>query len=469
MNEILINASPRVTVDEDYGRIIVRPPTHVRKYPVSVTHTNEKSILVFKNLYGINTDEICLKEQTKVYKSIYSITPIKWDSITFIIESSTLTIELTGLARYNIKPMTYVDFPIKGQFNLLKNGHIINTDTLNLPDDEDYKYVDSIGLEQGVKYAYGLQQADMAAGISEVDAVANWEDILLSDKKGRVLRIRYNPKISSFKTVVLEQKIDTIEGTYPFFFRNGNISYKEIPISGLISYQVDELGLFDPEFAKNNSSLSRRGTADFGTSLVEKDEFYLERKYKRAVEDWLRNGEPKYLRTAAEGNFVVRLMNVSLTPNDQLGRRLHSFSATAYEIEDYPDTMLEYNPQDITTNFIRDDNAYIELGTVKHGIKKEGEEVAEPIQISNIAGLLIESFKITNEATEAVTIHKVSTYLKDDEGEAFITLAPGESYTYNVKNAKTIKFERLGARGEETANVRLRANYIGYTIGGGVS
>jgi len=28
-------------------------------------------------------------------------------------------------------------------------------------------------------------------------------------------------------------------------------------------------------------------------------------------------------------------MNVSLTPNDTLGRMIHTFNATAYEIEEY--------------------------------------------------------------------------------------------------------------------------------------
>jgi len=38
----------------------------------------------------------------------------------------------------------------------------------------------------------------------------------------------------------LEQKTNTIGGKYPFIFRNGNVYYKEFPISGLISYQTDE-------------------------------------------------------------------------------------------------------------------------------------------------------------------------------------------------------------------------------------
>ena len=51
--------------------------------------------------------------------------------------------------------------------------------------------------------------------------------------------------------------------------------------------------------------------------------------------DWLTDGKPKIFRSPTEGNFIVRLMNVSLTPLDNLGRMLHSFNCTAYEIAEY--------------------------------------------------------------------------------------------------------------------------------------
>ena len=59
--------------------------------------------------------------------------------------------------------------------------------------------------------------------------------MFLSDGK-KQLKIKYNPKVSSFKDTILEQKTDTIGGKYPFFFKNNQVRYKEIPISGLISY-----------------------------------------------------------------------------------------------------------------------------------------------------------------------------------------------------------------------------------------
>jgi hypothetical protein len=54
----------------------------------------------------------------------------------------------------------------------------------------------------------------------------------------------FNPKVTSFKIDRQEAKIETIGSKFPFIFRNGNVEYKEFPISGLISYQTDEEGLF---------------------------------------------------------------------------------------------------------------------------------------------------------------------------------------------------------------------------------
>ena len=59
-----------------------------------------------------------------------------------------------------------------------------------------------------------------------------------------------------------------------------------------------------------------------------------EREFKLEVLDWLNNGKPKLFRSPGEGNYIVRLMNVSLTPNQQLGRMIYDFTCTAYEVQD---------------------------------------------------------------------------------------------------------------------------------------
>ena len=182
-------------------------------------------------------------------------------------------------------------------------------------------------IEQGIEYIYAIQQYNDSGLISnrlESEKIyADFEDAFLFDGK-RQLKIRFNPKISSFKTDLLETKIETIGSKYPFIFRNGNVSYKEFSISGLISYKVDEEKLFmdykDLEFPSTN--------------LVSEN-LSLERQFKLEVLNWLNNGEPKLFRSPSEGNYIVRLINTSLSPNDTLGRMLHTFSSTAYEIADF--------------------------------------------------------------------------------------------------------------------------------------
>jgi hypothetical protein len=62
--------------------------------------------------------------------------------------------------------------------------------------------------------------------------------------ENRQLRITFNPKVSTFKEVIQESKIDTIGGKFPQFFRNEQTRYKEFSISGLISYLQDPNNMF---------------------------------------------------------------------------------------------------------------------------------------------------------------------------------------------------------------------------------
>jgi hypothetical protein len=65
-------------------------------------------------------------------------------------------------------------------------------------------------------------------------------------------------------------------------------------------------------------------TNDLRTN-ISADNIYNERQFKLKVLEWLNNGEPKIFRSPTEGNYIVRIMNVSLSPLDQLSRMLHTF------------------------------------------------------------------------------------------------------------------------------------------------
>ena len=189
-------------------------------------------------------------------------------------------------------------------------------------------------IEQGYSYKYALQQYNdyglYSNRLESNEILASFEDAFLYDGK-RQLKIKYNPKISSFKTNILQSKVDTIGSKYPFIFRNGNVSYKEFPISGLISYHTDEQFLF---IDKDKILVDQPET-----NLTDKN-IASERIFKQEVLDWLNNGETKLFRSPTEGNFIVKLLNVSLSPNDTVGRMLHTFNCTAYEVSEHNYTTL---------------------------------------------------------------------------------------------------------------------------------
>jgi hypothetical protein len=78
------------------------------------------------------------------------------------------------------------------------------------------------------------------------------------------------------------------------------------------------------------------------TSNLTSENMTTERAFKLKVLEWLTNGKVKLFRSPAEGNYIVRLMNTSLTPNDTLGRMIHTFNSTAYEIAKCTTENLEY-------------------------------------------------------------------------------------------------------------------------------
>ena len=236
---------------------------------------------------------------------------------------------------------------------------------------------DDRSVEQGRKYKYALVQyndygiySGKLIGNDKEYIIADFEHMFLSDGE-RQLKIKFNPKVSSFKNTVLESKTDTIGGKYPFFFRNGDVKYKEIPISGLISYLMDE----DETFIKYKD-LQLDSVNKPTINLVDYN-FTAERDFKLEVLEWLNNGKPKLFRSPAEGNYVIRLMNVSLSPDDKLSRMLHTFSATGYEIMPNDYNTLKANKL-VATEYLVDNsnfwNTIIFSDCLKDGKFKNQEE-----------------------------------------------------------------------------------------------
>lgn len=219
----------------------------------------------------------------------------------------------------------------------------------------------------------------------------DFHDILIS-RGDRQLAIRYNAQIPSMTPVVSRVKIDTLGGRYPKFAENAKIHYRQFQLSGLIIAESDynrkflndldyrqEMAIYDERmqgvYQVRNDTIKETGelTAEYeddegntisqtytnGTysqdiaaadtdikrqkrdaqintrhDLYPKDNWWWERKFREEAIEWLNDGEPKLYRSMPEGNMIVMIDGVSLTPNAQLGRRVWNFSATLYEVGD---------------------------------------------------------------------------------------------------------------------------------------
>lgn len=252
---------------------------------------------------------------------------------------------------------------ICGQFKILRASSLDNYSTWDLmsslkidemvQENSYYPLFKDFTIQQGVKYKYGIQQYynNLVTEILETDEfLCDFEYTFLYDGE-RQLKIKFDPKVSSLKNTILETKQDTIGGKHPIFYRNAKVNYKELPISGLISYLMDdnELFLTNEEIQLASFEPERYSTVSEEESLkgvrtinLTSENILSERLFKLKVLDWLTNGQPKIFRSPTEGNYVVRLMNTSLSPNDTLGRMLHTFSCTAYEIADFTYDNLKY-------------------------------------------------------------------------------------------------------------------------------
>ncbi len=237
----------------------------------------------------------------------------------------------------------------KSDFKIWEDIHIISiTDKQKL----NYTWFDYT-VESGILYHYCIQKVNNIGGRGNVikteqPVMMVFDDMFLVGEN-RQLNIKFNPQVSSFSRTVVESSIQTIGSKYPFIKRNAHVNYRQFQISGLISHLSDKEEYYYSKdaclpdeiistFASSEECYGKyfNEYADFNNQnrISDLNDFTLEREFRDKVIDFLYNGKVKLFKSASEGNILIRLMNISLTPNQQVGRMLYTFNATAYEIDD---------------------------------------------------------------------------------------------------------------------------------------
>lgn len=197
-------------------------------------------------------------------------------------------------------------------------------------------------IESGVWYKYCIQKRDIVGNrgiITKLDTpVMIIFDSLFLNADNTQIKIEFDPQISSFQKVVNDTKIDTIGSKYPYIKRNGATSYRQFPISGLITFLMDTDEVFMKKtdiYSENVIELYNDYNNDEDNRIDIYNDITYERDYREKVMDFLYKHNVKLFRSATEGNILVKLMDITFTPNQTLGRRIYNFQCTAYEVDDF--------------------------------------------------------------------------------------------------------------------------------------
>ena len=274
-------------------------------------------------------------------------------------------------------------------------------------------------IESGVWYKYNFQVIDEAGARSRfIDEsiykpsplMIVFNDVFLT-AGGKQLKITLNNETGSLSYNLQESRTDTIGSQFPWIRRNGAIKYRTFSLGGLISYlgnnemilfsnsensdtnieyqnnlaEKNINGLFyskDDLFPQEISELYQSYNLDNG--ITNYNDIMLEKVFRDKVIDFLLEDRPVLFRSATEGNILIRLMDLSFSPNTQLKNYIYSFGSTAVEIAECNfDNFHKYNIYDsgsidITVDTFNECQIIERIGQINNPIT-EGES-ADGIQ-----------------------------------------------------------------------------------------
>jgi hypothetical protein len=170
-----------------------------------------------------------------------------------------------------------------------------------------------------------------------------------------MIPIRYNPNISNFKYVTQDSVTNTLGGKYPIIRKNGDTKYRQFNLSGTIfadvkygssavgapasllwpfgGDEVQNLDILNGEWGLYKNTNTSNSNLLTLTALSNK--MKIETEVRNLIIDFLYDNKPKLFRSFEEGNMIVHLSGISLTPNKILGRHIYDFSATVNEVCEY--------------------------------------------------------------------------------------------------------------------------------------
>lgn len=282
-------------------------------------------------------------------------------------------------------------------------------------------------VKSGVWYKYCIQKRDENGNRGIVTGMKNpvmieFDDMFLVADNQQV-RIQFNPQVTTFQRVVNDNKVDTIGSKYPYIRRNGATEYKQFQISGLISFLMDDYDIFlsrEKYYGEDNLELYKEYNEEH--RIDDYIEVTWERDYREKIMDFLYKHNVKLFKSATEGNILVKLMDISFTPNQTLGRRIYTFQCTAYEVADNTITNI----------------GYYDIQTINTIIKSNTKD--------NIIDLNKESQSVLGQWNDIILANKEFIHMDPQLGdfsilEEYYKDLSNDNYVTNVNNLSYLRIE----------------------------
>ena len=203
-------------------------------------------------------------------------------------------------------------------------------------------------IKSGIWYKYYIQRIAANGNRGEASnptkAIMTIFDDMFLTTKDKQLKLQFDPSISSFRETFNDSIIETIGSPYPYIRRNGATKYAQFPISGLISFLMDSNEMFTSRKELYGDQKKNYAKYNDTNKISEYKDFIYEKAFRDKVKEFLYEDNIKLFRSPTEGNYLIRLTDVSFTPKPELGRMIWSFSANAIEMaEDTIDNYELYN------------------------------------------------------------------------------------------------------------------------------
>lgn len=196
--------------------------------------------------------------------------------------------------------------------------------------------VDDFTIESGNLYKYNITYIapnQTSYSITEGPVISVFDHAFLTSKDTQ-LCVKFNPSISNYKVNVSDNIVTTIGSKYPYINRNGNMYYRTFSLSGTIAYEMDAEHQFATRSSIYGEWINVYGSYFVNRYINQQNDRITQREFREMVMNYFYEDKPKLFRSTPEGNILVRLTDISLTPKQELARMIYDFSCTATEIGD---------------------------------------------------------------------------------------------------------------------------------------